>query len=258
MILRRITEHCKEQNWFAVGVDFLIVVIGILLAFQITEWADVRSDRVRERQIILDFLVDLDIDRSQYATGLSVDQSRVRAANASLVGAGLPPFEFDWEKSTSDPIDYSFEASELSDFPADRLEKLWSDVVIGFHPTPSTSTYDTMVGAGETKIIRDRELVRELQTYRNLAQAVIEQNSKLLSIRENVMYFGAASGLAPYLKVPADDYFRLIAGDPGLAAAVRIMATFVVYHHGELKAADSHAAELQLRLKEYLEQSSIF
>lgn len=255
MILRRITEHCKEQNWFAVAVDFLIVVIGILLAFQITEWADIRSDRVRERQIILDLLVDLDIDRSQYANGLSADQSRVRAANASLVGAGLPPIEFEWKKSTADTIDYSFEVSELPHFPADRLDRLWSDVVIGFHPTPSTSTYDTMVGTGETKIIRDREIVREIQTYRNMAQAVVEQNSKLLSIRENVLYVGAASGLAPYLKMPADSYFRLVAGDPKLAAAIRIMATFVIYHHGELKTADAHAAELQRRLKEYFELS---
>jgi len=27
MILRRITEHVKAQNWFAVGLDFVIVVI---------------------------------------------------------------------------------------------------------------------------------------------------------------------------------------------------------------------------------------
>lgn len=253
MILRRITEHCKQQNWFAVGVDFLIVVIGILLAFQITEWADVRSDRIREKQIILDLLVDLEIDRSQYASGLSADQSRVRAASASLVGAGLPPIEFDWSKSPTDTIDYSFEASELSHLPADLLDRLWSDVVIGFHPTPSTSTYDTMVGAGETKIIRDREIVRGIQIYRNVAQGVIEQNNKLLSIRENVMFVGATSGLAPYLKIPADDYFRLVEGDPKLAATIRIMAIFVIYHHGELKAADTHAAELQRSLKEYIE-----
>ena len=38
MLLRSVTKHLKEQNWFAVFIDFLIVVIGILIAFQITEW----------------------------------------------------------------------------------------------------------------------------------------------------------------------------------------------------------------------------
>lgn len=252
MILRRITEHIKEQNWFAVGIDLLIVVIGILLAFQITEWAGVRSDRARESQIIGDLLNDLDIDRAQYAKAIAADEFRVSAANASLVGAGLSPIEFDWQKSNIDVIDYSFDVSELAGFPTSRLDTLWSDVVIGYHPTPSTSTYDTMVGAGDIKIIRDRQIVREIQTYHNIAESVIQQNDKLLSIRENVMYIGASSGLAPHHKMPADEYLRLVAGDPQLAAAIRIMATFAIYHHGEVKAADEHAVELQRRLQEYV------
>ena len=52
MILRRITQHVKDQNWFAVGLDFCIVVVGILIAFQITNWSEARSDRVREQKII--------------------------------------------------------------------------------------------------------------------------------------------------------------------------------------------------------------
>ena len=47
MILRRITQHVKEQNWFAVFLDFFIVVAGILIAFQITNWNEARRD-VRE------------------------------------------------------------------------------------------------------------------------------------------------------------------------------------------------------------------
>lgn len=252
MIPRRINEHLTAHNWFAVGVDFLIVVIGILLAFQITEWADVQTDRAREKQIIADLLTDLDIDRAQYANALNADMDRVRAANTSLVRAGLAPIEFDWQQSTTDVIDYSFDTSELTSLPAGRFDRLWSDVVIGYHPTPSTSTFDTMVGAGDIKIIQNRAIIREIQTYHNNVQSVIEQNDKLLSIRENVMYIGASAGLAPYVKIPAEEYFRLVAGDPKLAAAIRIMATFVIYHRGEVKAADTRAAELQVLLREYV------
>lgn len=45
MLLRRITEHVKDQNWFAVFVDFFIVVAGILIAFQITEWNESRQQQ---------------------------------------------------------------------------------------------------------------------------------------------------------------------------------------------------------------------
>ena len=38
MLLRRVIEHVKDQNWTAVGLDFVIVVVGVLMAFQIAEW----------------------------------------------------------------------------------------------------------------------------------------------------------------------------------------------------------------------------
>ena len=38
MLLRRITKHVKEQNWFAVILDFLIVVVGVFMAFQVQNW----------------------------------------------------------------------------------------------------------------------------------------------------------------------------------------------------------------------------
>ena len=36
MILSRITKAVREQNWFAVAIEFVIVVCGVLLAFQIS------------------------------------------------------------------------------------------------------------------------------------------------------------------------------------------------------------------------------
>jgi len=66
------------------------------------------------------------------------------------------------------------------------------------------------------------------------------------------MNYGASVGLAPYLKMPAEEYFESVAGDPQLAAVIRIMATFAIYHHGEMKTADARAAELQVLLGEYL------
>ncbi len=45
MILRRLTKNVKDQNWFAVVLDFVIVVLGILIAFQITNWSTAREER---------------------------------------------------------------------------------------------------------------------------------------------------------------------------------------------------------------------
>ena len=50
MLLRSITKHVREQNWFAVGLDFFIVVVGILIAFQITNWSETRNERKLESE----------------------------------------------------------------------------------------------------------------------------------------------------------------------------------------------------------------
>ena len=48
MILRRITEHVKAQNWFAVAIDFVIVVGGVFIGIQVSNWNEARSERAKE------------------------------------------------------------------------------------------------------------------------------------------------------------------------------------------------------------------
>lgn len=38
MVVRRILEHVVAHNWFAVGVDLLIVVVGVVIGMQVTNW----------------------------------------------------------------------------------------------------------------------------------------------------------------------------------------------------------------------------
>lgn len=38
MILRRIREHVGKHNWFAVGIDLVIVVLGVFLGMQVSNW----------------------------------------------------------------------------------------------------------------------------------------------------------------------------------------------------------------------------
>lgn len=52
MLFRRISIHVKDQNWFAVGLDFFIVVAGILIAFQITEWDAERQNKASEKNYL--------------------------------------------------------------------------------------------------------------------------------------------------------------------------------------------------------------
>ena len=49
MLLRRVIEHVKAQNWTAVGLDFVIVVVGVFIGIQVSNWNDARGERALER-----------------------------------------------------------------------------------------------------------------------------------------------------------------------------------------------------------------
>ena len=58
MVLRRFREHVIDHNWFAVGVDLAIVIVGVFLGMQATSWNQERTDfdeaRTFRRAIVAD------------------------------------------------------------------------------------------------------------------------------------------------------------------------------------------------------------
>jgi len=52
MLLRRITKHVTDQNWFAVFIDFLIVVVGVFIGIQVANWNEERIERSLEREYL--------------------------------------------------------------------------------------------------------------------------------------------------------------------------------------------------------------
>ena len=53
MILQRISEHIKSQNWFAVTVEFVIVVLGVFMGLQVQDWNDARKERIEESELLV-------------------------------------------------------------------------------------------------------------------------------------------------------------------------------------------------------------
>lgn len=52
VFLGRIAAHLREQNWFALGAEFVIVVLGVFLGLQAANWNEERQDRKDEEAIL--------------------------------------------------------------------------------------------------------------------------------------------------------------------------------------------------------------
>ncbi|MEE4280222.1 MAG: hypothetical protein V2I82_17285 [Halieaceae bacterium] len=61
MLLRRITLHVREQNWTAVFIDFIIVVVGVFVGLQVQDWNEFRKDRIEEQQLLGRLLEDTEL-----------------------------------------------------------------------------------------------------------------------------------------------------------------------------------------------------
>ena len=45
MLLRRVIEHVISQNWMAVALDFVIVVVGVVIGIEVANWNQARVEQ---------------------------------------------------------------------------------------------------------------------------------------------------------------------------------------------------------------------
>lgn len=52
MILRHIIEHVRYQNWAAIVLDFVIVVLGVFIGIQLGNWNEARHERSYQHGVL--------------------------------------------------------------------------------------------------------------------------------------------------------------------------------------------------------------
>ena len=77
MILRSITKHVRDQNWFAVALDFIIVVLGVGMALAAGEWLNARAQKADLAVARLAIDEDLAVVYSSALERLAVRQCRI-------------------------------------------------------------------------------------------------------------------------------------------------------------------------------------
>ncbi|HNP35507.1 MAG TPA: hypothetical protein PKK10_06615 [Woeseiaceae bacterium] len=117
MVLRRLAENLRAQNWAAVLSELLIVIAGVYIGLQANTWNEERLDAQRREQIIRALVTNLSDSISvqrlmieQIGTGLSSwDDSAAR-------GERSPPFFYRIEGSDTPPEIWStFAQMQLTD-----------------------------------------------------------------------------------------------------------------------------------------------
>ncbi|NNC38883.1 MAG: hypothetical protein HKO02_15600 [Hyphomonadaceae bacterium] len=86
MIFRRIKAHIAKEDWFAVFIDFIIVVFGVFMGFQVNNWNDARVVDRKSAVVSERLKSDLQIEAWNYKYTVEyyedVQSSGYRALNA--------------------------------------------------------------------------------------------------------------------------------------------------------------------------------
>ena len=113
MLLRRVIDDVRSQNWTAVAIDFAIVVIGVFIGIQVSNWNEAREARSEEHSYLERLLDDMQASIARNETQIAfmerhagyarlvlnqLDQCAVDedardafATGLFLIGKSLPP-----------------------------------------------------------------------------------------------------------------------------------------------------------------------
>jgi hypothetical protein len=173
MILRRVIAHVREQNWTAIGIDFVIVVIGVFVGIQVANWNEARLQAQRAQGFLERLSGDLDqdlveIDRRIAYVGRSIAYGE--AALAWVEDGTLA------EGSAWQTVLAFFQASRILPY------------------TPVDTTYREMSAAGQLGLVRDPALRAGLTEY--FVSGALTRSDYILKL--NPEYRSHVRGLTPY------------------------------------------------------------
>ena len=62
MLLRRVIEHLRRQEWTAIAIDLVIVVVGVFIGIQVANWNEARVNDARASGYLERIHNDLEAD----------------------------------------------------------------------------------------------------------------------------------------------------------------------------------------------------
>jgi hypothetical protein len=161
MILRRVREHVVHHNWFAVAIDLLIVVIGVFIGMQASNWNQARVERQQAQEYRAMLIDDLQANqqnlalRKRYYQWVRTDALKTLAAMARPTSALDDQFLID-----------SYQATQILPWSLKR------------------NTYDQIIASGDFGHLGDAALRDQISNYYVGANVTGENLASVMPYRD--------------------------------------------------------------------------
>jgi hypothetical protein len=256
MLLRRFIEHLKDQNWTAVGLDFVIVVLGVFIGIQVSNWNDARRDVALARN----YLERLTVDATKEISDCDHMLERIAAKRAGL-----------------ERIAAVLDAQDRGD-PSDALDEYGPQFLIDirrstnfawFTQNVHSPTYEEMISSGRLTLIRDAAMREFIVGYYARRHVQTSRTANRISGYGNMMYRHAPPQLMAIDQLASDgeilaamsslDAKTVMARfhDDALSPYVNAELSFAYFLEREVRENRVAAEEFRTALRTYLDTGEV-
>jgi hypothetical protein len=214
LLLNRLFENVKNQNWMSLSLELLVVVVGIFLAFQVDRWYESRQLRQEE----ISHLESLSADFTATVKNIEANVLRHRDSIDSAIQL------------------LSLQAGQPTAITPEDFYKLYADLQFARVANYQRSTYDYLISSGQIAILRNEQLRGELTAIfsridgdMNFFRADLQdhwRNGLEPYVRQNLDHVAAMHAVHPdadILSVPPtlpDDHLNAVIGTGEFEALV--------------------------------------
>lgn len=230
MILRRLAQHLREQNWTAIAIEFVLLVVGVFLGLQVSNWNDARNERALVQGHLSEIADDL---RAHLVSSASQERSaalRIAAVDYIYREAFDVALPSRLVISTSE-----VEAPPVEPFPTDRLDNLLGAINLVRVSVRARGGYESLTSSGRMALLRNRQLARAIQTYYGGFDDLLDTNTVFRTFRNDGAREQYPLGVSVFDQRPAAEVVALARDNPGFAAYLRSQREWAILHYNLLR-----------------------
>jgi hypothetical protein len=172
MLLKRISQYIKNHDWFAVLVELLIIIIGLMMAFQLDRWREANVDRERERVYIDRLIDDIGADLPDIGYAIELQSMRLLLINMLMDVAENPDKEIEYPVMFLGAIDQA---------------------AYTYTPILTNHTFENLRATGDMQLIRSEKVKDVLFEYYNFDQE--QRQFRPLQFMTESRHFELAAGV---------------------------------------------------------------
>jgi len=171
-MLKRIALYIRRHDWFAVAIEVLVVVIGLMLAFQFDRWREARVEREQERTYVDRLISDLQTDVPEIQDAITLQQMRLELVDFLIRVAGDP------QAATEMPVLFMGAVSQAA---------------YTYTPQLTSHTFENLRSTGDLRLIRNETLKDTLFDYYGFDAS--QRQFRPLQFATEHRHFELASGI---------------------------------------------------------------